>query len=85
VAETIFRVIVAIAVAAAIFWTGVKVLAMLARSQPEPPPSGELRKVKITYRCSLCGTEVRMTAATAEFPDPPRHCLEDMDLVAPIE
>jgi threonine dehydrogenase-like Zn-dependent dehydrogenase len=57
----------------------------LARPIPEPPPSGELRKVKIRYRCSICGTEVRMTTATNEMPEPPRHCLEDMDLVAPIE
>jgi hypothetical protein len=52
---------------------------------PEPPPAGELRKVKIAYRCSICGTEVRMTVARDEEPDPPRHCLEDMDLVAPID
>ena len=51
----------------------------------EPPPAGELRKVKIIYRCSICGTEVRMTVAPDEDPDPPRHCLEDMDLVAPVE
>ena len=84
-AETLFRIAVAIAAGAALFWIGVKILAMLARSQPEPPPSGELRKVKIAFRCSICGTEVRMTAATDEDPQPPRHCQEDMDLVAPIE
>ena len=38
----------------------------LARPMPEPPPAGELRKVKIVYRCSICGTEVRMTAAVNE-------------------
>ena len=52
---------------------------------PEPPPAGELRKVKILYRCSICGTEVRMTTANDEMPDPPRHCLEDMDLVTPVD
>ena len=55
----------------------------LARPVPEPLPAGELRKVRLLYRCSICGTEVRMTAATDEDPEPPRHCLEDMDLVAP--
>ena len=83
--ETLFRIAVAALAGAAILWAGVKVLAMLARSHPEPPPSGELRKVKITYRCSICGTEVRMTAATDEDPQPPRHCQDEMDLVAPIE
>jgi DNA-directed RNA polymerase subunit RPC12/RpoP len=36
--------------------------------------------VKLQYRCSLCGTEVRMTVATEEAPDPPRHCMDDMEL-----
>ena len=56
--------------------------AACARPVPEPPPAGELRKVRLTYRCSICGTEVRMTAATTR-PEPPRHCQEDMDLVSP--
>ena len=52
---------------------------------PPPPPPGELRKVRLIFRCSICGTEVRMTAANDEVPEPPRHCQEDMDLVAPID
>ena len=48
---------------------------------PEPPPAGELRKVKLNFRCSSCGSEVRMTVATDESPDPPRHCMSEMDLV----
>lgn len=64
---------------------GFAMLAGLAAPVPEPPPPGELRKVKITYRCSICGTEVRMTSANDEVPEPPRHCQEDMDLVAPID
>ena len=52
-------------------------------SLPEPPPAGELRKVNLRYRCSLCGAEMRMTLANDELPDAPRHCMEDMDLVAP--
>jgi hypothetical protein len=78
-------VLIAVAAAALIFRIGLGMLRGLARPMPEPPPSGELRKVKIMYRCSICGTEVRMTAANDEMPDAPRHCLEDMDLVAPIE
>ena len=77
--------LIAVAVAALIFRIGLGMLRGLARPLPEPPPPGELRKVKIMYRCSICGTEVRMTAANDEMPEAPRHCLEDMDLVAPIE
>ena len=64
---------------------GFAVLSSLATPLPPPPPPGELRKVRLTYRCSICGTEVRMTSANDEVPDPPRHCQEDMDLVAPID
>jgi len=76
-------VLVAVAFAYGILRIGVVMLGGLARPVPEPPPPGELRKVRLLYRCSICGTEVRMTAANDEDPEPPRHCLEDMDLVAP--
>ena len=76
-------VIVAAAVAYLILRIGVVMLGGLARPVPAPLPSGELRKVRLLYRCSVCGTEVRMTAAPDEDPEPPRHCLEDMDIVAP--
>jgi hypothetical protein len=76
-------VLVAAAVTYGILRIGVVMLGGLARPVPEPPPPGELRKVRLLYRCSICGTEVRMTAASEEDPEPPRHCLEDMDLVAP--
>ena len=72
-------------VAFLIWKAGSALLGGLVRPVPEPPPAGELRKVRITYRCSICGTEVRMTAANDEVPEPPRHCQEDMDLVAPID
>ena len=68
-----------------LFKVGFAVLGGLAQPVPEPPPAGELRKVKIMYRCSICGTEVRMTVANDQMPDPPRHCLEDMELVTPVD
>jgi hypothetical protein len=63
---------------------GFFVLRTLGRPVPEPDP-GELRRVNLRYRCSICGAEVKMTKAGEELPEPPRHCLEDMDLQAPIE
>ena len=68
-----------------LFKIGFAMLGGLAQPIPEPPPAGELRKVKIMYRCSICGTEVRMTVANDQMPEPPRHCLEDMELVTPVE
>jgi hypothetical protein len=64
---------------------GVLMLGGLARPVPEAPPAGELRKVKIAYRCEICGTEVRMTVAPDVEPEPPRHCQDDMTLVSPVE
>ena len=64
---------------------GMAMLRGIAKPIPEPPPAGELRKVKLNYRCSICGAEVRMTVAPDEDPDAPRHCQDEMDLVAPIE
>src|ERR1044071_2781082 len=78
---SILALLLAAAVVGLLFKIGYAMLGGLARPVPEPPPAGELRKVKILYRCSICGTEVRMTVANDEMPDPPRHCLEDMDLV----
>lgn len=83
--NVLIRVAIAIAVMMIILRVGIAMLRGLATPLPEPPPPGELRKVRLLYRCSICGTEVRMTTANDEVPEPPRHCLEDMDLVAPIE
>ena len=82
---TFFSILVAIAIAWVIMRSGMAMLRALATPLPEPPPAGELRKVKIGYRCPICGTEVRMTVSTHEEPEAPRHCQADMDLIAPIE
>lgn len=82
---SVFALVVAVAAGGFIFKIGFAMLGGMAQPVPEPPPAGELRKVKIQYRCSICGSELRMTVANDEMPDPPRHCLEDMDLVAPVE
>jgi hypothetical protein len=81
----VVNVVIAVIVGYLIMRVGLAMLRGLAQPIPEPPPAGELRKVKIAYRCSICGAEVRMTIAPDEDPQAPRHCLEDMDLVAPIE
>ena len=84
-AATIFRLLVAFGLALLLMRIGVGLLGGFARPVPEPPPAGELRKVKLVYRCSICGTEVRMTAAVDEDPEPPRHCMDEMDLMTPTD
>jgi hypothetical protein len=76
---------VAALAAYAILRLGVAMLGGLARPVPDPPPPGELRKVKLTYRCDVCGAEARMTVAPTEEPEPPRHCQDDMRLVTPVD
>jgi hypothetical protein len=83
--DLVLKIGIAIVAGLLIWKVGAMMLGGLVRPVPAPPPPGELRKVRLRYRCSICGTEVRMTSANDEVPDPPRHCQEDMDLVAPIE
>ena len=64
---------------------GLALIRALGQPVPEPPPPGELRKVALQYRCSICGAELKMTRANEALPEPPRHCLEDMELVTPLE
>ena len=73
---------VAVAAGALILWVGMVLLRGLARPRPEPPPPGELRKVNLRYQCVVCGAEVRMTSAADQEPEPPRHCMDEMQLVA---
>ena len=75
----LLKLVIAIGIAFLIIKIGVFILKSLATPLPEPPPPGELRKVKLLYRCELCGAEVRMTSAAEENPEPPRHCMEDME------
>jgi hypothetical protein len=82
---TALRIVVAVAAIYLIFRLGLGLLKSFAQPVPEPPPPGEMRRVKLRYRCSLCGMEIRIDRALSEDPDPPRHCMEEMDLVAAAE
>jgi len=60
-------------------------LRSMTSSLPPPPPSGEMRRINVRYRCSVCGMELKLTLAPDQNPPPPKHCLEEMQLVAPVE
>ena len=78
---TVLNVALALLLVYVIYRVGLKMLASFSTPVPEPPPPGEMRKVRLEYRCSICGAEMRMTLANDEIPAAPRHCMEDMDLV----
>ena len=64
--------------------SGIGMLRSFTTPMPAPPPAGEMRRINVKYRCSVCGLEIKLTLAPDEDPPPPRHCLEDMDILAPI-
>ena len=68
-----------------VLWkSGIAMLRSMTTPLPPPPPAGEMRRINVRYRCNVCGLEIKLTLAPDEDPPPPRHCLEDMDLMAPI-
>lgn len=79
---TAVSLVIAAVAAYLIFRTGIALLRGMVRPMPEAPPPGELRRVKLRYRCPVCGMELRVTSAANEDPIPPRHCMDEMDLVA---
>ena len=62
---------------------GLAMLRSMATATPPPPPAGEMRRINVRYRCTVCGTELRMVMAPDEDPPPPRHCMEDMEFMTP--
>lgn len=72
-------------IAGYVLWkSGIAMLRSFTTPLPPPPPTGEMRRVNVRYRCSVCGLEIKLTLAPDEDPPPPRHCLEDMIVVAPL-
>lgn len=80
---TVVWVLVAVVAAFVLFKIGLAMLRGFTTPLPPPPPAGELRKVSLRYRCPVCGMELKVVVAGEELPDPPRHCMDEMDLVAP--
>ncbi|HAP76606.1 MAG TPA: hypothetical protein DCR14_11030 [Acidimicrobiaceae bacterium] len=68
-----------------VLWkSGVGMLRGFTSPLPPPPPAGEMRKVNVRYRCTVCGLEIKLMLAPDEDPPPPRHCMEDMVIQAPL-
>lgn len=80
----VVKIAIALVACYVILRFGLFFVRMFAAPVPVPEP-GELRRVNLKYQCTICGAEVRMTKAGEELPPPPRHCLEDMELVSPVE
>jgi len=82
---TIIWVLLGVVIMAFVWRLGIGMLRSMTSPLPEPPLAGEMRRINVRYRCSMCGVELRVVMAPDQDPPPPRHCLEEMDLVAPVE
>jgi len=78
----VLQVAVAVLIFVVVMKVGLWLLRMVASEPPPPPPPGELRKIDARYRCGVCGMEMKVMLAPDEEPDPPRHCMEEMELLA---
>ncbi|NIN11919.1 MAG: hypothetical protein GTO05_17480 [Gemmatimonadales bacterium] len=76
---TLPKILIAVAIGVAIFWILRRILTVLATPPPEIDPGG-LEAVEDHYRCSICGTELTVTAASLTETEPPKHCREEMTL-----
>ncbi|MGZ5380209.1 MAG: hypothetical protein ACXWD8_20255 [Mycobacterium sp.] len=82
--STILWLIAGLGIGVVLWKSGTGLLRSFSAPMSTPPPAGELRKVNVRYRCSVCGLEIKLTLAPDEDPPPPRHCLEDLEIVAPL-
>ena len=81
----VLNVIVAVLAFVLVMWVGLYFLRTVGHPPPPPPPPGEMRRVSLRYRCTSCGVELKLTAAPDEDPEPPRHCMDEMQLVTPLD
>lgn len=76
----VLKFLIAVAIGVAIWMVAIRVIRMLATPPPDVDPS-DIVPVDIKYRCTLCGTEVTMTAVSVSEGAAPKHCREEMDEV----
>lgn len=74
------KYLVAVAVGIAIWMVALRIIRMLAQPPPDVNPA-DIVPTEVKYRCSICGTEVTMTAVSTVDPAAPKHCREEMDEV----
>ena len=74
------KFLIAVAIGVAIWLIAIRVIRMLAEPPPDVDPD-DIVATDVKYRCSICGTEVTMTAVSTSEAAAPKHCREEMDEV----
>ena len=77
---TPLNLIIAVLIGYVIWRVSMSILRMLATPPPEIDPN-DIVETEQKFRCTVCGTEVTMTATNVIEQTAPRHCREDMDEV----
>ena len=77
---TPLNLIIAVLIGYVIWRVSMSILRMLATPPPEIDPN-DIVETEQKFRCTVCGTEVTMTATNVIEQHAPRHCREDMDEV----
>ena len=77
---TPLKLIIAVLIGYVIWRVSMSILRMLATPPPEIDPN-DIVETEQKFRCTVCGTEVTMTATNVIEQNAPRHCREDMDEV----
>ena len=80
-----FRLAIGAVIFVVVVRVGLGAIRMIARPAPPPLPPGELRKVNAKFRCSVCGMEMKVVLSPDEEPEPPRHCMEEMEVVRALD
>jgi hypothetical protein len=80
--DLLIKIVVSVVLFLVVLRVGLWGLRVIAQPAPAPPPPGELRKVNVRYRCSVCGMEMKVMLSPDQEPEPPRHCMEEMEVVA---
>lgn len=75
-------VLVAAAIGLLIFWATLRVVRMIGEGPPPEPDLDAVEEVEESYLCTVCGMQLTVTYAQGGYPEPPRHCREDMVPVA---
>jgi len=75
------KLILALGAVLTLYWMGSSVVRMFV-SVPPPEEQPEVHAVDLRFECIVCGSLVTMTAAPDAEPQAPRHCMEEMRLIA---
>jgi hypothetical protein len=73
----LMNIVIAVVLAVVIWRTLMWFVRMLSTPPPEVDPN-DVVEIEQSYKCTICGAELVMTAVNVLEESAPRHCREDM-------